>query len=180
MFIGSIMTSFIIDAQKNRSVHSSWKQDPDCPFCRIVRGELPAYRVFENEEVVAILDILPLRRGHTLVIPKIHLSRLSELPSEFAAATGEAVTKVAHAVTQALGNTALNVVGNQEYAQAVHHVHYHIIPAPSPSSTKNNSEEKDPRIPLTSKEMHKLEFESRTELDDKDAEVLVRKICARL
>jgi diadenosine tetraphosphate (Ap4A) HIT family hydrolase len=117
MFIGSIMTSFIIDAQKNRSVHSSWKQDPDCPFCRIVRGELPAYRVFENEEVVAILgffrphslmishaygfsDILPLRRGHTLVIPKIHLSRLSELPSEFAAATGEAVTKVAHAVTQ--------------------------------------------------------------------------------
>lgn len=83
---------------------------------------------------------MPLRKGHTLIIPKTHFARLSELPPEFAAAVGEAVTKIAHAITQgvsriasggvscvtdlleAVDNTALNVVCNQEYAQAVHHV----------------------------------------------------------
>jgi diadenosine tetraphosphate (Ap4A) HIT family hydrolase len=112
------MTSFIIEAHKRRSLHSTWKQDPVCPFCRIVRGELPAYRLFENDKIVAILgfflpyrsipmpefsicsDILPLRQGHTLVVPKVHISRLSELPWDFAAAIGEAVTKVAQALTQ--------------------------------------------------------------------------------
>jgi len=85
-------------------------------------------------------DILPLRKGHTLVVPKAHISRLSELPSELAAAIGESVTKVARSLTLgelyannlllwlnilcclALENTALNVVCNQEYAQAVPHV----------------------------------------------------------
>lgn len=79
-------------------------------------------------------DILPLREGHTLVIPKIHHSRVSELPTEYAAATGEAISKVAAALTKgessippalsvsnrttiALGKTGLNVVCNQEYAQ---------------------------------------------------------------
>jgi len=180
------MTSFIIDVHRHRLMHPSWKLAQDCSFCRIIRGELPAHRVFENDKVVAILDILPLRPGHTLVIPKTHFSRLSELPSEFAAATGEAVTKVAHALTQALDNTALNVVCNQEYAQAVPHVHYHIIPAPSFSSSSDKiigfeeRSREDWRVPLTNKEMHKLEFESREQLEEEDAKVLVQKIMARL
>lgn len=134
------MTSFIIDAHKDRKISETWRHNPDCPFCRIIKNDLSAFKVYENDKVIAILgttltnllsmltnangslDILPLRRGHTLIIPKTHYSRLSELPPDFAAAVGEAVTNVAHALTLALGNTALNVVCNQEYAQAVPHV----------------------------------------------------------
>lgn len=93
----------------------------------------------ESIDAGAGVDILPLRPGHTLVIPKKHISRLSDLPPELAAAVGGAVSKVARALTEgecysfmaeraglmvvlATGNTGLNVVCNQEYAQAVPHV----------------------------------------------------------
>ncbi|KAJ7729696.1 HIT-like protein [Mycena maculata] len=197
------MTSFLIKAHENRAP-SSWASDPDCAFCRIIRDEMPAMRVFENELVIAILDILPLRRGHTLIIPKTHFSRLSELPPLFAAAVGEAVTKVAHALTLALDNTGLNVVCNQEYAQAVPHVcvvlsayqfvhrcniyqlalnwqvHYHVIPAPT--FGKQPSAEVSPKDaePLTRREMHQREFEGRSELDDDEAVVLAQQIRSKL
>ena len=112
------MTSFIIDAHKDRDISETWKHNAECPFCRIIKNDLSAFKIYENDKVVAILgailptllriltngviDILPLRRGHTLVIPKTHYSRLSELPLEFAAAVGEAVTKVAQALTQGM------------------------------------------------------------------------------
>ncbi|KAJ7288532.1 HIT-like protein [Mycena rebaudengoi] len=171
------MTSFLIKAHENRAP-SQWGSDAECAFCSIIKNETPSTRVFENDKVIAILDIMPLRRGHTLVIPKAHFSRLSELPPEFSAAVGVAVTKVAHALTLALGNTALNVVCNQEYAQAVPHVHYHIIPAPTFGKPPPDS----PRgpEPLTRREMHQREFESRGELDDEEAAVLVKQIRAKL
>ncbi|KAJ7202803.1 HIT-like protein [Mycena pura] len=170
------MTSFLIQAHENRPA-SAWNNDAECVFCRIVRNESPAARVFENELVIAILDILPLRKGHTLVIPKAHHSRLSELPPQLAAALGEAVTKVAHALTLALDNTALNVVCNQEYAQAVPHVHYHVIPAPTFGKQTLPAAE---TAPLTQKEMHRREFEGRTELDEDEATVLAKQICSKL
>ncbi|KAI0916997.1 hypothetical protein AcW2_007246 [Taiwanofungus camphoratus] len=178
------MTSFIIKAHEGRPVPSSWRSHPDCPFCRIIRGEAPAFRLFEDDRVIAILDILPLRAGHTLVIPKIHYSRVSELPAEFAAAVGEAVSKVANALTQATQNTGLNVVCNQEYAQAVPHVHYHIIPAPLFSSNlkSDNVSEKIDRVtlPLTEKEIFHKEVQAREELDDEEARNLTEKIRARM
>ncbi|KAH9480545.1 Protein hit [Psilocybe cubensis] len=178
------MTSFIIKAHEDRPPHSTWKEDPECAFCRIIRGELPASKVYENDKVIAILDIMPLRKGHTLVIPKAHISRLSELPSELASSVGEAVSKVAYALTQALDNTALNVVCNQEYAQAVPHVHYHIIPAPRLNSSGRGVEATDEAVggkaPLTHREMHQKEFEAREELDEDDAKDLLKGIRARL
>ncbi|KAF9489538.1 HIT-like protein [Pleurotus eryngii] len=169
------MTSFIIDAHLNRPL--AWNIDPSCAFCRIVNDEIPNFRLHETDKVIAILDIMPLRRGHALVIPKVHCSRISELPSEYAAAVGEVVSKVANALTKALDNSGLNVVCNQEYAQAVPHVHYHIIPAPIlnasppvPSTTE----------PLSHRRMHQAEFEKRNELDDEDAEALVKGIRAHL
>ncbi|KAG6837617.1 hypothetical protein H0H93_006138 [Arthromyces matolae] len=176
------MTSFIIKDHLRRPQAPSWTPDTDsnCTFCRIISNELPAYRVYEDDEIVAILDILPLRRGHTLVIPKVHCARLSELPAEYAAATGKAVSSVANALTKgqiALDNTALNVVCNQEYAQAVPHVHFHIIPAPTfgPSEPVESLDETSPNPP-TMREMHRLEYESRNELDEDDAGVLTREI----
>ncbi|KAG6831955.1 hypothetical protein H0H92_006556 [Tricholoma furcatifolium] len=179
------MTSFIIKDHLNRPQAPSWTPDTDsnCTFCRILNNELPAHKVYEDDEIIAILDILPLRRGHTLVIPKVHCARLSELPPTYAAAIGTAVSKVANALTGAVKNTALNVVCNQEYAQAVPHVHYHIIPAPtfgSPSESSTSESVKDRKSPPTMKEMHRMEFESRTELEDCDAEILTKSIRARL
>ncbi|KAJ7505534.1 HIT-like protein [Mycena galericulata] len=173
------MTSFLIKAHESRPP-SSWGSDPDCAFCRIVSGDAPATRVFENDLVIAILDILPLRKGHTLVIPKAHFSRLSELPADFAAAVGVAVTKVAHALTLALDNTGLNVVCNQEYAQAVPHVHYHIIPAPTFGRQSPSEASPQDTEPLTRREMHQREFEGRSELDDDEATVLAKQIQSKL
>ncbi|KIY61857.1 HIT-like protein [Cylindrobasidium torrendii FP15055 ss-10] len=167
------MTSFIINAHVDRQA-SAWNDDPTCAFCRIVRGEEPSNIVYENDKVIAILDILPLREGHTLVIPKIHVARLSELPADMAGALGIAVTKVAEALTFAMENTALNVVCNQEYAQAVH---YHIIPAPRLGAPVPSTAQVSPGDP---RNMHKLEYLGRTELDEDDAAVLVEKIRAKL
>ncbi|KAL0066194.1 hypothetical protein AAF712_006819 [Marasmius tenuissimus] len=124
---------------------------------------------------------MPLRPGHTLIVPKVHCARVSELPPEFAAAVGEAISKVADALTKALDNTALNVVCNQEYAQAVPHVHYHIIPAPKFGSSEPPSPvPTGPAVPLTERQMHRMEFESRDFLEDDEAEVLVQKIRSHL
>ncbi|KAJ6492606.1 HIT-like protein [Mycena vulgaris] len=173
------MTSFLIKAHETRAP-SSWSSDAHCAFCRIIQGDASATRIFENDLVIAILDILPLRKGHTLVIPKAHFSRLSELPPQFAAAVGEAVTKVAHALTLALENTALNVVCNQEYAQAVPHVHYHVIPAPTFGKQPQATSSKDGPEILTRREMHQREFEGRSELDDDEATGLAEQIRSKL
>ncbi|KAJ8523192.1 hypothetical protein ONZ45_g290 [Pleurotus djamor] len=143
----------------------------------VINREIPSSTVYETEQVIVILDIMPLRRGHILAIPKHHCSRLSDLPPDYAGPLGEAISKVANALTLALDNTALNVVCNQEYAQAVPHVHYHIIPAPrlnAPVEVKRTS------TTLSHRAMHQAEFEKREELDDYDAEMLVKGIRAHL
>ncbi|KJA17489.1 hypothetical protein HYPSUDRAFT_46451 [Hypholoma sublateritium FD-334 SS-4] len=174
------MTSFIIKSHENRRLPLTWTRDPECAFCRILKGEIPAGVVYEDDNVIAILDIMPLRRGHTLVIPKAHISRLSELPSDIAASLGAVVSKVARALTEALDNTGLNVVCNQEYAQAVPHVHYHIIPAPILGGPAQGPKSIADLVLPTHSEMHQKEFEAREELDDDDAVVLVKGIRARL
>ncbi|KIJ54908.1 hypothetical protein M422DRAFT_73658 [Sphaerobolus stellatus SS14] len=174
------MTSFIIDAHLNRKMPAQWKSDASfCAFCRIIFEGASAHKVYENENVIAILDILPLRRGHVLVIPKTHISRLSDLPPKLAGSMGEAVSKVADALTKALDHTALNVVCNQEYAQAVPHVHYHIVPAPKLSGPESEPIA-PPLAPVSMGEMHRREFLGREELDDEEAEVLCRIIRSKL
>ncbi|KAF9778742.1 HIT-like protein [Thelephora terrestris] len=159
------MTSFIVEAHVGRVVRPEWAGDPQCAFCSILQKKLPAYILYEDEKVISILDIAPLRLGHTLVIPKVHLKHISELPEDYAAALGLAVTRVAKALTKFLENPGLNVVGNQEYAQAVPHVHYHIIPAPQLDAPRGTGTY-NALNPPTEKEMHRMELEGRTELDE--------------
>ncbi len=99
-------------------------------FDKILAGEIPCHRVFENDHVLAFLDIGPLSKGHTLVIPKEAKAQLHELSDESAAEIGRALPRVARAVMQATGATAYNVLQNNgaEAHQAVMHVHFHIIP----------------------------------------------------
>ena len=106
---------------------------PDTIFSRIIRGEIPCARVYEDEHVFAFLDIGPLSPGHTLVIPKEPAATLDQLSDDAAAAIGRVLPRIARAVMKATGTTAYNVLQNNGAAahQAVFHVHFHIIPKPA-------------------------------------------------
>ena len=99
-------------------------------FDRILDGEVPCHRVYEDEHVLAFLDVNPLSPGHTLVIPKERKSQLHELGDEAAAALGRALPRIARAVLAATGASAYNVLQNNGAGahQAVFHVHFHVIP----------------------------------------------------
>ena len=99
-------------------------------FSRIAAGEIPCHRVYEDEHVIAFLDIAPVSRGHVLVVPKEERERLHELSPESAAALGRALRRVAAAVVRATGAADYNVLQNNGAAahQAVMHVHFHVIP----------------------------------------------------
>ncbi|MCZ6599099.1 MAG: HIT family protein [Planctomycetota bacterium] len=99
-------------------------------FDQILDGEIPCHRVYEDEHVLAFLDIFPLSPGHTLVIPKERKAYLHELSDEAAAALGRALPRIARAVLQATGATDYNVLQNNGAAahQAVLYVHFHVIP----------------------------------------------------
>ncbi|KAI9443237.1 HIT-like protein [Lactarius indigo] len=176
------MTSFIIKAQASRPVPEFWRKDSECAFCQIIRHEARAFRVYEDDQVIAFLDILPLRPGHTLVVPKFHCAKVSDLPPEYAASVGKAISRISNALTKAVDNTALNVVCNQEYAQVVPHVHYHIIPAPKSSTFPTGSSPGDlkQKPPPTTKDMHRVEYESRDDLDEDTATALMEKMRAHL
>jgi histidine triad (HIT) family protein len=99
-------------------------------FAKIIDGEIPCHRVYEDDHVLAFLDVGPLSRGHTLVIPKERRAHLHELSDEAAAAIGRVLPRLCRAVMNATGCTAYNVLQNNgaEANQAVFHVHFHIIP----------------------------------------------------
>lgn len=99
-------------------------------FSRIIKGEIPCHRVYEDDHVLAFLDVNPLSPGHTLVIPKEAAPTLDKMSEESAAAIGRVLPRIARAVLSATGATAFNVLQNNgsEAHQAVFHVHFHVIP----------------------------------------------------
>ncbi|MCE2486599.1 MAG: HIT family protein [Desulfurellaceae bacterium] len=103
---------------------------PDTIFARIIAGEIPCHRVYEDDKVLAFLDIGPLSTGHTLVIPKEPAETLDQLSDDSAAALGRVLPRLSRAVLQATGAQDFNVLQNNGVAahQAVGHVHFHIIP----------------------------------------------------
>lgn len=102
-------------------------------FRKIIDGEIPAHKLYEDEKVLAILDIGPLSRGHTLVIPKEPAETLDQLSDESAAALGRVLPRLCRAVVAATGVSQYNVLENNGRGahQLVQHVHFHIIPKPS-------------------------------------------------
>jgi histidine triad (HIT) family protein len=103
---------------------------PATVFDKILSGELPSYCVYQDERVYAFLDVQPLARGHTLVIPRERKAFLHDLSDDSAAALGRALPRVCRAVLQATGAQHYNVLQNNGAPahQAVFHVHFHIIP----------------------------------------------------
>ncbi|MSQ47608.1 MAG: HIT family protein [Deltaproteobacteria bacterium] len=99
-------------------------------FTKIIAGEIPCFRVYEDDKVLAFLDISPLSRGHTLVIPKEPAETLDQLSEESAAALGRVLPRLGRAILRATGATAFNILQNNGAIahQVVMHVHFHVIP----------------------------------------------------
>ncbi len=101
-----------------------------CVFCKMVAGEIPVAKVYEDEAVLAFLDIGPISDGHTLVIPRQHCTQIHECDPELLAEVARRLGKIAAAVTTAMGSDGYNVLSNNGAAagQVVDHLHFHIIP----------------------------------------------------
>ena len=107
----------------------------ECVFCKIIRKEAPASKVYEDEQVVAFLSNRPVNVGHTLVAPKKHYENIYEIPEEEAAYLFKIVQKIARAVKDATGIEGIRIVQNNgaDAGQVIFHLHVHVIPM-KPSS----------------------------------------------
>jgi histidine triad (HIT) family protein len=104
--------------------------DPDCIFCKIVSGELPATVIDQDERTIAFMDINPATRGHALVIPREHARDLLEVDAEDLAATFAAARRLAAKLSDRLGADGVNILNACGSAawQTVFHFHVHVIP----------------------------------------------------
>ncbi|RKU41694.1 hit protein 1 [Coniochaeta pulveracea] len=100
-----------------------------CIFCKIIKGEIPCFKLFESDKTLAFLDINPLSRGHALIIPKFHGEKLVDIPDEH---LGE-ILPLAKKLVKATGATEYNILQNNGPTahQVVPHVHFHMIPKPN-------------------------------------------------
>jgi histidine triad (HIT) family protein len=115
----------LIAPASDRSIMSE-----DCIFCQIIDGEIPSNTIAETDEAYAFLDVNPLARGHTLVIPKDHHERVGDMPADTAGAVFELVNEITPAVEDAVDAPGSTVAFNngEEAGQEVPHVHCHIVP----------------------------------------------------
>ena len=102
----------------------------DCIFCKIVGGEIPAQIVDEDEHTLAFMDIAPATRGHTLVIPKLHVSDLWEIDEQLFAAVARSAHRTAQRVRKRLDPDGVNLINScrAQAWQTVFHLHVHVIP----------------------------------------------------
>ena len=102
----------------------------DCIFCAIAAGEIPCFKIYEDDETLAYLDINPFSEGHALVIPKRHAADISEIGEDALAALVLRVKKVATHLKEALPCDGFNILQNNGAAagQTVRHIHFHIVP----------------------------------------------------
>ncbi|MHC4424292.1 MAG: HIT family protein [Planctomycetota bacterium] len=102
----------------------------DCVFCKMVAGQIPVTKIYEDEVVLAFLDIGPISNGHTLVIPKQHFEKLHDCPAELLSNFASHLGWIAKAVVAAMNSDGYNVLCNNGRAagQLIDHLHFHIIP----------------------------------------------------
>jgi histidine triad (HIT) family protein len=112
--------------------------DPDCIFCKIVSGEIPSYKLDEDDKTLAFLDINPWTRGHSLVIPKEHSRNIYDIDPGDLAAMHVAAQRLAQRLRDRLNCEGMNTVQSSEVAamQTVFHTHVHVIPRYSDDGLK--------------------------------------------
>ena len=106
----------------------------NCIFCKIISGEIPSSKVYEDDKVLAFLDISQATKGHTLVIPKEHVRNILEMSAETAETVFSRVPKIARAVQKATGAIGMNILNNNEEVagQTVFHAHIHLVTNATP------------------------------------------------
>ncbi len=102
----------------------------DCIFCKIVAGDIPSYKVYEDDQVMAFLDILPISHGHTIVVPKKHEPDIEGLSDDEVCSMALALKKIGKAMTEGLGVKGYSIFLDNKSAanQHVPHAHFHIVP----------------------------------------------------
>jgi len=102
----------------------------DCIFCKIIDGSIPSTKIYEDEHVYAFMDVFPLTKGHTLLVPKQHVKDLFEMPEDVARNLYAAAPKIANAIKSAFNPQGMNTINNNgSFAgQTVFHYHLHFIP----------------------------------------------------
>lgn len=105
----------------------------DCIFCKIIAGEIPSYKIYEDDKVYAFLDIARDSIGHTLVIPKKHCTNVLDCDKEYLDAVIEAVQKISKHYVENCGFEGVNILNasGQSAQQSVFHLHFHIVPRKS-------------------------------------------------
>jgi histidine triad (HIT) family protein len=101
-----------------------------CIFCKIINGDIPAIKVYEDQDVLAFLDISQVTKGHTLIIPKDHCQNIFEINEDLITKIFKPVPKLAKAISQAFNANGMNIINNNKEAagQTVFHYHVHLIP----------------------------------------------------
>jgi histidine triad (HIT) family protein len=100
-----------------------------CIFCKIVAGTIPSYKVYEDDQVLAFLDITQVTKGHTLVIPKQHVEDVFALSAELASTIYRQIPRIANQLNDAFHPIGMNIINNnQSPLQSVFHYHIHLIP----------------------------------------------------
>lgn len=102
----------------------------DCIFCKIIAGEIPCFKLYEDENTLAFMDINPAADGHALVIPKVHAANAFEVAAADIGYTAATASKIAKAINAALSPDGINVLqaNGPGAAQSVQHFHFHVIP----------------------------------------------------
>ena len=132
----------------------------DCIFCKIAKKEIPSYVIMETENSMAFLDVFPVSRGHTLIIPKNHHEKVQDMEESDSADLFNTVRNVISKVDKITGSTLLAVHNGKESGQEIPHVHVHLIP-------RELSDQAGP--------VHSM-FEDRPKFSDKVLDVLCTKI----
>jgi histidine triad (HIT) family protein len=116
------------------------RTDANCIFCKIVAGEIPCFKLYEDELTIAFMDINPGNEGHALVVPKEHWEDIYTIPSALAGTTMQTVKKIAEAVNKTLGPYGMNLVqaNGKGAAQSVFHFHMHVLPRAKDDELKLN------------------------------------------
>jgi len=133
-------------------------EDPDCIFCKIVSGEIPAEIVTQNDKAIALLDAFPLAPGHTLVIPKSHYAKVQDMSEQDSLAVFEVMWKIIGAVEAGsmVNASTIAIHNGSEAGQEIPHVHVHIVPRKAGDGAGAIHSMFKIRPKLSAEEMHSL------------------------
>ncbi|QEE14896.1 HIT family protein [Promethearchaeum syntrophicum] len=104
--------------------------EEECIFCKIIEGQIPSYKIYENDSLLAFLDIFPLSYGHTVVVPKKHYYNFLDMPEDDMSDFFKDLRNISALIMKKLKIDGFNLVQNNFPAagQVIHHLHFHIIP----------------------------------------------------